>query len=367
MRRSISLGIVALFALTTVLFGSSIAWAGDEDISPTRVIDVGTVSGPGSLSVVGVGVDSLGQVVVSKYDAGEITIYAPDASGAAVPMLTIPGLVEPAFLTIASDGLLYIGSDAPTSSIWVYQLDGTLVSTIAGANTTLMCPSDVDVDSLGNIYVVDCGLDTVNVFAPHATGNVAPARVIAGVATTIDNAVGLKVLGDGSFWVASRGNASLDLFASGASGNVSPIRTIRGLQTTLKGPQDVVIDSLGNLVVSDTDLSGQSTSNGHVVYFAPNSTGDTPPLRNIAGPNTGFTSTWGLTINAFDELFVADASGKILIFGESVPAPVPEVIPAATLASTGLPEFSLLLGLGAFVVLGGMTLVTLWRLSGVKG
>ena len=51
---------------------------------------------------------------------------------------------------------------------------------IAGKNTLLVAPTDVKVDNTGNIYVADeaAGMGIVYVFAPTASGNVAPIATL---------------------------------------------------------------------------------------------------------------------------------------------------------------------------------------------
>jgi ABC-type glycerol-3-phosphate transport system substrate-binding protein len=81
--------------------------------------------------------------------------------------------------------LLYIAnSDPATSTITVYNETAggntAPIRTIGGANTTLNTPRDVEVDAVGNTYVVNLATNAVTVFAAGANGNVAPIRTIAG-------------------------------------------------------------------------------------------------------------------------------------------------------------------------------------------
>lgn len=68
--------------------------------------------------------------------------------------------------------------DPPTASG-----DAAPIGLIAGGNTTLDCPHGVDVDAQGRIYVPNQFGDSIAVFAPDATGSVAPVATISGVAT----------------------------------------------------------------------------------------------------------------------------------------------------------------------------------------
>ena len=76
---------------------------------------------------------------------------------------------------------LYVVAEFASPSVYVYdiQADGTVTGPshiISGANTTLIRPTKVAVDDLGQIYVLN--VDSVAVFAPGASGNVAPIRTL---------------------------------------------------------------------------------------------------------------------------------------------------------------------------------------------
>jgi hypothetical protein len=83
---------------------------------------------------------------------------------------------------------LYVVTQFSDAAVYVYDIqpDGSVTGpsrTIEGSNTTLNRPTSIAVDSLGQVYVVNYGDfplqgDNVAVFAPGASGNVAPVQTL---------------------------------------------------------------------------------------------------------------------------------------------------------------------------------------------
>jgi hypothetical protein len=123
----------------------------------------------------------------------------------------------------------------------------TATRTIAGAHTRLGFPYGVLVDSGGDLVVADDGAggsaSSLLTFAPKATGNVAPIRVISGATTGIvePSYVGMDAVGN--VWEPNFQANSLGRFASGATGDVAAGRTIVGTRTGLADPNAVAVYS----------------------------------------------------------------------------------------------------------------------------
>jgi len=166
--------------------------AGVDNAAPVAVI-----AGPATklLSPFGLALDSAGNIFVANVD-NTVTEYRPPTPSSyanpdnAAPVLTIsvgPGAPE----GVAIHGnTLYVSTDDNT--IKEYSLPGgNLIATIAGANTRLAAPLGIDVDSSGNLFVVNAEFNgsgnQVLEFAPGANGNVAPIAVIAGSATLLNS------------------------------------------------------------------------------------------------------------------------------------------------------------------------------------
>jgi len=166
--------------------------AGVNNVAPVAVI-----AGPATklLSPYGLALDSSGNIFVANVD-NTITEYRPPAPSSyanpdnQAPVLTIPiGPGAPEGLAIHGT-TLYASTDDNT--IKEYSLPGgNLIATITGPNTKLAAPVGIDVDSAGNLYVVNAQVDTagnqVLEFAPGATGNASPIAVISGPATLLNS------------------------------------------------------------------------------------------------------------------------------------------------------------------------------------
>jgi len=192
--------------------------------------------------------------------------------------------------------LLYFVSDANSNAVTAYPLtaNGNIAPTqnIVGAATGLGFPRRVVLDSTLNIYVANApaaGGHSITVYAPAATGNVAPLRTITGAATGLTGVDGLAIDGGGNLFAAncatcfhSSGSDGILIFAAGANGNVAPTNTIAGAATTLNAPTALTFDASGNLLVSNGGGSSVTT-------FAPGATGNVAPIATIAGAATGLT------------------------------------------------------------------------------
>jgi len=147
----------------------------------------------------GIALDAAGRLYVRN--APGITVYAAGATGNAAPIATIQGSptgLFPAGIALDAAGRLYVANPHPggvgpsSGSIAVYAAgaigNATPIATIEGSNTGLITPAGIALDAAGRLYVANpgggCGncsaSNTVTVYTPGATGNVAPTGRIAG-------------------------------------------------------------------------------------------------------------------------------------------------------------------------------------------
>lgn len=280
----------------------------DGNVAPVQLI-----AGPhtGLNDPGGVQLDSKGNIYVAN-DAccdgnpvpPSVTVYAPGATGDVAPMRTITG--DATTLTLPSDVAfdrsdnIYIadsrGGPAPGNGTvleFTAGADGNVapVATIVGPKTGLSIPNGITLDAMGNIYVANflpgaCGATgSVTVYAPGASGDVAPAFSIGGNKTGLAGPLGIAVDASGKIYVANQG-FSVTVYAAGAHGNVAPIETI--LVPNFLSPFGVAVDSSGSIYVSGDNA---------VLIYAPGASGNALPIRTIAGSSTNLTSPTSIALH----------------------------------------------------------------------
>ncbi|MGC1782256.1 MAG: hypothetical protein WA708_07050 [Acidobacteriaceae bacterium] len=203
----------------------------------------------------GIDTDATGEIFVSE-DTGGIATYSEAANGSVAPVSYILGAAQ-----------------------------------TGGGLSTLIEANAVAADSSGNLYIMNEGapnLMPICVFSPGATGNVAPARTIGGANTTIDSMGGLTIDSVGNLYVSSSTSNSNGIYAGSilefaptASGNVAPTRVITGSSTQLGKLGGIKVDSTGNIFVVSTDSTGKNPT---VLEFSDTATGN-------AAPTSSFTSS----------------------------------------------------------------------------
>jgi hemin uptake protein HemP len=269
---------------------------GNANITPANA-----VSSPSQTPFQALAVDTAGNLYVSASNSTttpatyEVLVYAPTATGAATPTRTITSasLTAPATsIAVDATGEVYALTG---NSIGVFAATATGTSTpvrlISGSLTLLNSASSIAVDAAQNIYVANTNGNNVLVFSSTATGNVAPAGILSGAATEIDTPLGVALDSAGDIYVASfnqPSNSSLVLeFAPAATGNAAPTRVLTSVASyTLSG---LAVDALDNLYVF---TQAPTTNQLAIDVFTPDQSGSTAPVETIAA--TSWTaSTYG--------------------------------------------------------------------------
>ena len=258
--------------------------------SQTSVTPSNTISSPSQTSFQALAVDTAGNLYISASNATttpaiyEILVYAPAAIGSATPTSTVTSasLTTPATsIAVDATGEVYALTG---NSISVFAASATGTSTpvrlITGSLTLLNSPSSIAVDSAQNIYVANTNGNNVLVFSSTATGNVAPAGILSGAATGIGTPLGVALDSAGDIYVASLNqpsNSYLVLeFAPGATGNAVPTRMLTSVASdTLAG---LAVDALDNIYVF---TQAPTTNQLAVAIFTPDESGSTAPAESI--------------------------------------------------------------------------------------
>jgi hypothetical protein len=255
-------------------------------------------------------------IYVANDNGTSIGVYAGSAHGRARPIRQIKGsrtkLQNPFGVAADANGNIYVANAAGKhadnhGSVTVYGPNASgnakPMRTIGGSNTGLDKPSGIALNPVnGDIYVVNedggpSGVGSVTIYAPGATGNVAPIGSIAGESTglSFNEQTGIAFDTTGNLYVPNVD--SVLVFAADATGNVPPIRTIRGNYTLLEGAMETALDPSGNLYVGNL--------NNSILVFSAGANGNVAPTRDISGPNTKLDFIGGLAIDGAGNAYAA--------------------------------------------------------------
>jgi hypothetical protein len=201
-----------------------------------------------------IGLDAQGSIYIAGVN-DNVYVYAPGAQGCVSAVRDITGphtLLNGPFISVDQAGEVYSAnyfSNSVTSYAPGSTGDVTPLQDITGRKTHLVNPSAVGVDANGDIFVLDNDQPNsfgfnVLVFAPGATGDVAPIREIKGPTTLLLHSRSIAVSSDGWVFVANprfHGYGLITAFAPGANGDVAPTHIIKGSAKSFIFPISVTI------------------------------------------------------------------------------------------------------------------------------
>ncbi len=213
---------------------------------PTQAITGGAT---GLNGTIGVAADS-SDTYAANCGAGNITAYAAGATGNALPVSTRGGFTCLAELALDSSDNLYVTLPDQAAGIGIDVFapgpNGNLIRQIMGPDTQLNSPRPMAFDTSGNLYVGNSG--AILVFGPGASGDATPINVITGAATQLGRVTGLAFDSAGDLYATNCSNCSggsgataILVFAPGATGNQAPLRVISGSNTRLDAPTDIAV------------------------------------------------------------------------------------------------------------------------------
>jgi sugar lactone lactonase YvrE len=310
----------------------------------------------------GVALDSSRNIYVSDNGASSVFIYPALGKDHGplneAPTATISGSDTGLEITwgiaVDTNGNIYV-ADWNQSSVFVYppvasstgQLNEVPSATISGANTGMIGPDGLFVDSSSNIHVADFYADSVSVFPAGSSGNIPPSSGTIGTTTAIglNSPRGIALDPSGNIYVADcpvcygyPGNPGVFVYSAGSNGNTAPSAIISGPNTDLSAPEGIALDSSSNLYVMDV---GSSPITPKVFVYPARSNGNVVPSATISGTSTGLEDPSGIALDSNNNIYVIDSDGacdstvKVLIYAAKSDG---DVAPIATLSgrSTGL-------------------------------
>jgi hypothetical protein len=271
------------------------------------------------------------ELYVANASTASITVYDRTATGSVSPPpreLKGPstGLSGPRGVALDLIHAEMFVTNITNNSVTVYALDASgdtaPLRTIAGDTTLLDSPIGIALDLANDEVIVsntsNPGTSTnasITVFSRGADGNVAPLRTIAGSSTGLNYAqmlafdplAGEILVANAADRASPPGTPSVTVFSRMANGNVAPLRTLSGASTGLAGPIGLALDHTNDEIFVTNVSPGTPT----VTVYARTASGDTAPLRTLAGPSTGFNYPVAAFVDlVHQELFVSNQSGN---------------------------------------------------------
>ncbi|HEY5037596.1 MAG TPA: NHL repeat-containing protein, partial [bacterium] len=273
------------------------------------------LNGPG-----GVGVDGQGNIFVSEWNAGRVSVF--HANGAFVRSFASGQLFHPSqVLMDNANGLLYI-QDYSNGRVSAWNQNGTAV-TVYGAGM-LSEPHGMALDGQGNLYVGDSANHRIVEFNLSTGGAVTTFGTLGSFPGKLNYPEGIAFGPDGNLYVAESGNGRFSVFTpQGAF-----VRLFNPVGGSLSNPWQIRFDSHGNLWEFDSNTNQiqlfdiQGNLRGHYL------SGGNGPGQISSGTIGGFD------FDPSGNFYIADWANNRVIMGflcvNLTPTPVglPDLMPS---------------------------------------
>jgi hypothetical protein len=132
---------------------------------------------------------------------------------------------------------------------------------------------------------VNTATNTITEYASGANADAAPIATLAGAATGLRGPQALVFDAAGELLVTNEFAGTVTEYAAGARGNAAPVRTITGLGYVV----GIDVDTAGHILVSDQFANAVSE-------YAPTAAGNAAPIATFAGGATGISGPGAIAV-----------------------------------------------------------------------
>ncbi len=170
-----------------------------------------------------------------------------------------------------------------------------VAATLPTGSTTLSLPSDMTVDTAGNIYIADTGNSRIVKVTPQGSASV---LTITGLSPALSSPTGMTVDGSGTLYIADSGNNRIVTVTASGSGSAVSTGSV-----TLSSPQGIALDQSSNLFIADTGNNRivEVTAAGAASVFA------------VTGLGTALNTPTGLAVDVTGNLYIADSVNNRIV------------------------------------------------------
>ena len=257
---------------------------------------------------------------VANPTANSLSVFPAASKGNVPSLFTRTFLAQPTGITYWKGNLYVTNTGGPGGySVRAYPVSGgrrpAPLFTISGKQ--LIIPQGVALDSAGNIYVVNGGIESgdqssdppsVTIYRAGSKGHDAPMARIRGPKTGLKYSQAIALDSDGYIYVSNQGQDekpdSITVYSPGSNGNVVPARVISGPATLLSVPEGIAVDSSGRLFVSSFAAGPSQSSNAAVLIFAPGSNGNVAPFASIDCNCANLHTPGAITLSSNGNVYV---------------------------------------------------------------